>query len=204
MECYSERKGWYVVEDVKELATALSVAQGEIDNVRKTAINPHLKNKYATLASVWDSIREELSKQGLSVIQLPCEAPPGYVGLRTILLHKSGQKIEDRFHMPVRNANNPQEVGSALTYARRYALMALVGVAPEDDDGNQAQGRKEKAPQTTDQTPVDWAMAAADLKAKADLADKDTVKKMFAQVRNSSMPEPGKTELLTYLSTKVK
>lgn len=203
-EEFSSKHGWTAKtnpEDIALLAAALATAQGDIDNVKKGAFNPHFKSKYANLASVRDSIRDELAKNGLSVTQFPCKAPDGFVGLRTILLHKSGQHIEDTFFMPVKDHNNPQAVGSALTYAQRYALMAVVGIAPEDDDGNAAKGGK---PQTNLQShvneSVDWTKASEDLLARASAeTDSSKLRGMFSQVRNSVMPEPGKTSLLSSL-----
>lgn len=197
---YSTRGGWRQnPQDVKELATALAKAQGEIENVKKGNVNPHFKSAYANLASVWDAIRDDLTKNGLSVLQLPCVAPAGQVGLRTVLLHSSGQSIEDTFFMPVKDATNPQAVGSALTYARRYALMSIVGIAPEDDDGNAAKG-KPAAPEA--KATTDWAKASSDMLEKAK-ATKDgaALRGMYSQVRNSQMPEPGKTALLSELDT---
>jgi hypothetical protein len=126
---------------MNELATALAKAQGAIEGAKKGRRNDHFRSSYADLASVWDACREALSENGLSVVQFPIEAPVGHVGLRTILLHQSGQFLEDKFFMPVKDASNPQAVGSALTYARRYALASAVGIAPEDDDGNAAAAR---------------------------------------------------------------
>lgn len=126
------------VPGLNELAAALAKAQGQLKAAIKDATNPHFKSSYADLASVWEACRKPLSDNGLSVVQVPVEAPAGYVGLRTVLLHSSGQSISEVFYMPVSQPNNPQSVGSALTYARRYALSAYVGIAPEDDDGNSA------------------------------------------------------------------
>lgn len=195
---FSQRRGWHNPEDIKELAAALAVAQGNIDNVKKDRTNPHFKSNYATLGSVWDTIRDELSKNGLAVVQLPTSAPAGSVGLLTRLIHKSGQSLEEVFFMPVAQVNNPQAVGSALTYARRYALMALVGIAPEDDDGNAAKAAP-KASNGSVAPPgeVDWAAASADMLAVAKKSkEASIVRGMFAKVRNSTMPEPGKTQLL--------
>jgi len=119
-------------QEVKELATALSKAQGEMVPAKKSAENPFFKSKYADLASVWDVCREPLSKNGLSIIQATAIAD-GKTLLRTILLHSSGQWVESQYPVnPVKT--DPQGVGSAITYARRYTLMAMVGIAPEEDD----------------------------------------------------------------------
>jgi hypothetical protein len=134
-----------------ELAAALSLAQAEIDAARKTESNPFFKSSYADLATVRAAIREAFGKYGLSVVQIP-HTSNGEVLVTTILLHKSGQFIEGTLALkPVKG--DPQGVGSAITYARRYALMAFSGVAPDDDDGNAASGHTEK-PKRTETKPA--------------------------------------------------
>lgn len=128
-------------ETMKELYTALAKAQGQIEGASKERENSHFKSKYADLASVWDAIRAPLSANGLCVVQLPEPSADGKMVLRTILAHSSGAQIETVYPLnPV--AQTPQGYGSAITYARRYTLMAITGVAPEDDDGNAASGHK--------------------------------------------------------------
>lgn len=130
-------------ESIAKLAEALSKAQGKIKGASKDTANPFFKSKYADLASVWDACREQLSAHGLSVIQTTDNAPEG-VCVVTTLAHSSGEWIRGKLTMqPVKN--DPQGVGSAITYARRYALAAMVGVAPEDDDGNAASGHNGNA-----------------------------------------------------------
>lgn len=121
-----------------ELFAALAKAQGEIGGAKKDTANPFHKSKYADLASVWEAIREPFSKNGLSIVQEPFDGPEGCVGLRTTLGHTSGAQMTSAFTQKLKDATNPQVVGSALTYMRRYALMAVAGVAPVDDDGNEA------------------------------------------------------------------
>lgn len=126
--------------DIGELAKALAAAQGEMTAASKDATNPHFKSRYATLASVWDAIRGPLSRNGLSVSQVleTPETGPGVI-VRTLLIHASGQSIASRYVMPIAEKLTPQAMGSAITYARRYALSAIVGIAPDDDDdGNSA------------------------------------------------------------------
>jgi hypothetical protein len=123
---------------IADLAAALCKAQAEMEGAKKDATNPHFKTNYADLASVWAAIREPLTKNGLAVVQL-LRSIQGGVEVETILLHSSGQQISDVFAVPA-TKNDAQGYGSAATYARRYALMAMVGVAPEDDDGNGAVG----------------------------------------------------------------
>lgn len=123
---------------IADLAAALCKAQAQMEGAKKDANNPHFKSKYADLASVWDAIRAPLTSNGLSVVQL-LRSIQGGVEVETILMHASGQQISDVFAVPA-TKNDAQGYGSAATYARRYALMAMVGVAPEDDDGNAAVG----------------------------------------------------------------
>lgn len=126
-------------EQIGELAAALAAAQGEMTAASKDATNPHFKSRYATLASVWDAIRGPLSQHGLSVSQVLESAENGVgVAVRTLLLHTSGQWIASRYVMPITDKLTPQAMGSAITYARRYALSAIVGIAPDDDDDGNA------------------------------------------------------------------
>lgn len=122
--------------EIGKLAEALAKAQGEIKGAAKDSTNPHYRSKYADLASVWDACRQALTKNGLSVVQLPDVSADG-VFLHTTLAHSSGQWM--RGTMPVKPVQDtPQGLGSALTYARRYSLAAMVGVAPDDDDDGNA------------------------------------------------------------------
>ncbi len=125
---------------MKELATAMAKAQAEIKAALKDSKNPHFKSSYADLTSVWDACRTALTKNGLSVVQVP-NFEGDEVWLETRLLHASGESISGRY--PLRpQQQTPQGYGSALTYARRYSLAAMVGVvADEDDDGNAASQR---------------------------------------------------------------
>lgn len=183
---------------MKELFTALSNAQAKIENAKKASTNPHFKSKYADLAAVWDAGREVFTAEGLAVIQLPCEAPAGQVGLLTVITHKSGQELREKFYMPVAQANNPQAVGSALTYAKRYALLGAFGIAPEDDDGNAATAKPGTLikPAAVD-TSVDWSKVCAeairDLKACKTETEQRT---LYSTIRGSGIDEPHKTALL--------
>lgn len=126
-------------ESIEKLAAALSKAQAAITFASKDATNPHFKSKYADLASVWDACRGPLTANGLAVTQLPASDGPR-VTLTTVLMHESGQWISQELTMTA-GANTPQGLGSCITYARRYALAAVAGIAPEDDDGNAASGK---------------------------------------------------------------
>jgi ERF superfamily len=125
--------------EIGKLAAALSKAQGSITGALKESANPFFKSKYADLAACWDACRKALSENGLAVIQTP-EVGNGYVTIVTLLAHESGEWI--RSWLPMRPKDfSPQAVGSTMTYARRYALAAMVGLAQVDDDAESAQQR---------------------------------------------------------------
>ena len=124
-------------DSIKELATALSKVQGELTYAKKDSANPFFKSRYADLESVWDACRSLLAANGLSVIQMPGNYFEGRMWLVTKLCHTSGEWIEQEMSVPVQKPD-AQGAGSALTYMRRYALAAFVGVVQADDDGNAA------------------------------------------------------------------
>lgn len=127
-------------EQIGELAQALAKAQGKITGALKDSSNPFFKSRYADLASVWDACRGPLSENGLAVVQLT-EADDAGVYVSTTLAHSSGQWMRSRLRLTPKDST-PQGMGSAITYGRRYALAAIVGVAQVDDDGNAASGRQ--------------------------------------------------------------
>ncbi|MDR2927156.1 MAG: ERF family protein [Cytophagaceae bacterium] len=121
---------------IKEIATSLAAFQGEVGKVKKDSTNPFFKSKYASLANILDVIRGPLAKNGLSFTQFP----HGENELTTVLMHTSGEFIQGTYKMiPV--SAKPQDLGSAITYQRRYALGAILGLnIDDDDDGNAANG----------------------------------------------------------------
>lgn len=127
---------------INELAAALSKAQSQMANPKKSAENPFFKMKYATLDEVWDVARKPLTENHLSIVQSP-EKDGSDLAITTLLLHNSGQFLSSKLTVTPK-AQDVQSVGSAITYARRYALMAILGIAPEDDDGEQAMNRDGK------------------------------------------------------------
>lgn len=185
------------MSEYKELAIALAKAQGAIEGAKKRSSNPAFRSRYADLASVWDACRDELTSNGLSVVQLVCDAPEGYVGLETILVHSSGQSLSGRFSMPVKDPKNAQAVGSAITYARRYALMALVGIAPEDDDGNAATSGNPKA--TKSAPSVDWSKYSDEAVAEFTAASQVDRRKLYIALKDSAMPDDVKSATLAKL-----
>jgi len=132
-------------ENIADLAVALAKAQSENGTVTKDAANPYFKSKYASLASVWEAVRPALTKNGLSVIQMPSHDEHGYY-LETMLVHSSGQWIKSKIYMkPVKD--DPQGIGSICSYMRRYSLQAMTMVCPEDDDAEAAMGRTQNVQQ---------------------------------------------------------
>lgn len=165
-------------DSIKELATALNKAQDEMGGAVKGAANPFFKSKYADLAAVVQAIKEPFAVNGLSYSQFPI-SKDGLVGVETILMHKSGEFISSELLLSP-TKKDPQAAGSAITYARRYALQALAGIPSEDDDGNKASAKP--AAFTVDATAQSWIDAAkadsmvleqiTDLKYKAFIAEK--------------------------------
>ena len=129
-------------EQINELATALVVAQGLIQNPTKSVKNDFFKSKYADLAGVLDVVRPAFTQAGIAVIQSPSTGDNGEIGVTTTLVHTSGQWMSDQVSMAIDpSAKNPaQAAGSLITYLRRYSLSAFANVAQEDDDGNSLAG----------------------------------------------------------------
>jgi hypothetical protein len=126
-------------QSIAALAAALAKAQADISGAVKDSANPFFKSKYADLESVWSACRKPLTSNGLSVIQTTQPTKQGLM-LVTTLAHSSGEWI--RGYMPIlAKDNSAQSQGSAVTYARRYALAAIVGIYQVDDDAEAAQGR---------------------------------------------------------------
>ena len=131
-------------ETIEKLAVAMTAAQAELKNAAFDKENPHFKSRYATLAAVRDTVAPTLSKHGLSVVQTT-DFDGGAWLVQTRIIHTSGQWIESVYPFAI---DKPQQMGSALTYARRYSLSMICGIASEeDDDGNEAQ-KGVNSPQT--------------------------------------------------------
>jgi hypothetical protein len=129
-------------ESIGALAAALSKAQADITGALKDSQNPFFKSKYADLASCWDACRKQLAANNLCVIQTTdLDDITNRPVLRTILAHSSGEWVRSTTPILTKD-DSPQAQGSGITYARRYALAAIVGLAQIDDDAEAAQGRK--------------------------------------------------------------
>ena len=135
-------------ESLNELAAALSAAQRAMRPVAYDATNPHFKSRYASLAAIVEALREPLATNGLAVSQVVSSDAAGQPVLETVLMHTSGQYLAGAYPLRPARGETPQDYGSALTYARRYALAAITGaVADDDDDGNAGSRPTTKAPE---------------------------------------------------------
>jgi hypothetical protein len=123
---------------ITKLSVALVKAQGELNAVSKDGKNPHFKSTYATLQNIVESTRDVLHRHGLAVVQTFSQTDGTYIDLTTTLVHESGEWISGTITMRPTKPD-PQGLGSAATYARRYAYAAILGiVTDDDDDGNAA------------------------------------------------------------------
>lgn len=141
------------------LYQALAAAQAQMGPALKDTVNPHFKTRYADLASVMAACIPALTANGIAVLQPPCEID-GQRYVKTILAHESGETVECAVPLIV-SKNDMQGYGSAVTYARRYGLMAMAGIAPDDDDGNAAVASAPRADNRQDTKQADDRPAKA-------------------------------------------
>lgn len=158
---------------MKAISAALVKAQKAFGPALKTSKNPHFKSQYADLAACVEAVIDALNDAGIMLMQQCHESDSGVI-VETVFIHESGESISaGKLHVPAQK-NDAQGYGSALTYARRYSLMAACGIAPEDDDGNRASRAKDTS------VPFDKAaMLAAIKKASSMDALKTAYKKAF-------------------------
>lgn len=129
---------------MKNIASAFVKAQKEFGPALKTNTNPHFKSKYADLSACVEAVIDALNNNGIGLIQQCHESANGVI-VETMFIHESGETLScGNLHVPAAK-QDPQGYGSALTYARRYSLMAACGIAPEDDDGNAGSKAKQDA-----------------------------------------------------------
>jgi hypothetical protein len=122
---------------MKNIAQSLVAAQKAFGPALKSSTNPHFKSRYADLSACVEAVIDGLNANGIALIQMTHDCDNGVI-VETVFLHESGEQISaGKLHVPAIK-QDAQAYGSALTYARRYSLMAACGIAPEDDDGNKA------------------------------------------------------------------
>lgn len=135
------------------LVEALIAAKREFGPLLKNSINPHFKNRYVDLDGVIEACDEALGNHGLAVIQKP-RYRDGITLLVTELRHVSGETEESEYPLLPAKANDPQALGACMTYARRYCYMAMLSIAPTDDDGNEASGRVDNGPKAPQRAQI--------------------------------------------------
>lgn len=188
-----------MAEGINELAAALARAQMDLRGASRDGANPHFRSKYATLESVLEAWYAVGPKNGLAVTQILVDAGERQgILLRTVLMHSSGQAVDSLFFMPVAKGD-AQAYGSAITYARRYALMALVGIAPVDDDAEAAMPQRSgtNKPSTAQQDDIKFSLLVQKFAGSA--ADKT---RLGLQIAESGLPKERRADLLKLLEPK--
>ena len=173
---------------MKLIATAMVKAQKEFGPALKSSTNPYFTSKYADLAACVEAVIDALNNNGIALIQKCHESDTG-VNVETLLLHESGESLScGVLHVPA-SKQDPQGYGSALTYARRYSLMAACGIAPEDDDGNAAS--------RTARNPLDSIpkLAGVPIPTPTAKVDLETIKEDIPSSVKTTLPSPGSVRL---------
>jgi hypothetical protein len=172
------------MSDKAGIYKAFVQAQKEFAPALKTSNNPHFKSRYVDLAGCVEAVIDALNNHGIGLIQRTLPDETG-VTVETVFVHESGEQMDGgRLHVPAAK-HDPQGYGSALTYCRRYSLMAACGIAPEDDDGNAASTKPPARPATKPAAkphPVDIPTLCSALQACETLASlKDTFAKAWIE-----------------------
>lgn len=189
------------------LAKAFVTAQKAMEAVKKAATNPAFKTKYADLSEVVEAVVPALNAAGVGVIQNAAN-DGDWVSVATTLIHESGASVTSLLRLRP-SKTDPQGVGSAITYGRRYSLLAMTGAAPEDDDGNSASGPRQQHQQQ--QRPANQDRPAPTLADRADAVtaalkaatDPDTLGKVWAKASglcaDLDLKDPDRLTALTAL-----
>lgn len=181
-------------ETIKGFCDALSKVQAELENPKKNSRSYDFS--YADLPSILAHVRPILAKHGMSIVQAPTRAEPGSVGLKTTLYHKDGHSIEEAFELPIPTLggkkSQAQCAGAAITYARRYALAAMLGVSQSDDidaeeynrpPGTQKPSKPKPPPKPPQGKPVDAMQAVESAFADAQTVASGTYEDQLATIR---------------------
>ena len=186
-------------DSLAHIGAALSQVQAAVKVAVKASTNPHLKTRYADLSSVWEACRTALAEQQLSVVQLPVSDDPGYVALETMLLHASGEFISARCRVKLQK-DDPQGAGSGLTYLRRYALSAALGIVADEDDDAETASQIDGPPPTSARSLS--AEAAQRLQTQLETLLRSTPHAAVGHARYASQVVGRRIEHLTHLTTK--
>lgn len=188
---------------MQKIASALVKAQKGFGAALKTSSNPHFKSRYADLAACVEAVIDSLNDNGIALIQQTHECDNGVI-VETTFIHESGEVFSaGKLHVPA-SKHDAQGYGSALTYARRYSLMAAAGIAPEDDDGNAATSRPPAPPV---QRKADPKVGANELKVITDLAattgtDLSAIAKAYGVPSINDLPLTKTAEVVARLQKK--
>lgn len=174
-------------DTLSKLAPALVDAQASMAGATKSAANPFFKSKYANLEEVIKVVKDAFAKNGLSFVQFPV-SEEGHAGVETIIIHESGEFISNQFLLKCAKSD-PQGMGSAITYARRYGLQSACGIPSEDDDGNAASVpmTKEKAIELLTQAADEPTLRKAWKQISTEEVAKDADIKGLAKARNAEL-----------------
>lgn len=179
---------------MKNIATALVKAQREFSPALKCSTNPHFKSRYADLAACLEAVQDPLNNNGIALLQVTHDDSSG-VTVETLFIHESGEQISGgKLHVPA-SKQDPQGYGSALTYARRYSLLAACGIAPEDDDGNSAKA----PPPVPKQKPI--TQSDIDAFAQTEFESMDNLKDVYAKLYKRANANEQKSELASITET---
>ncbi len=186
-------------EQIGKLAEALSKAQSSMTEAKEDSKNPFFKSNYADLTSIWRACKDSLSTNGLAISQVT-GFMEGQLFLVTTLVHSSGEWMKGYYPLYLAK-QDPQAVGSAITYARRYALAAIVGVCKEgeDDDAEKAQDRKAPKEAISDEQVKQLIKAVG-----TDTEAKDIILKRFSAKAFNEIPKDSFATMMTWLETRSK
>jgi hypothetical protein len=198
---------------MKNIASALVKAQRQFGPALKTNTNPHFRSKYADLSACVEAVMDGLNANGIALIQATHECDSGVI-VETLFVHESGEQLSaGKLHVPATKAD-AQGYGSALTYARRYSLMAACGIAPEDDDGNAA-SRKGAVAASFRSSPTMGAMEDVDDPDKvlylqmlgtkiSAMVQKGNVAEAWMKLQSEKFDDTDATALWSLLDSKVR
>lgn len=163
-------------DSLAKIAPALVAALGKIEGAAKKKTNPGFKSKYADLETVIDASRDILTEHGLTVMQFPGACVGGVMNLETVVMHESGEFISGDMGI-VLGKQDPQGVGSAISYSRRYALMAVLNMPSVDDDAQSAMGKgaNQNTAKPEPEAPKTNPSVVTAMKAAIDMCDNEPV-----------------------------
>ena len=188
-------------ESIAELAKALASFQAEVKNPPNTADNPFYKSKYAPLQDVLNVVRPLLSKHGLSILQIP-SSDGETVSVTTLLMHSSGEWIQTDPLVLKTDKPTAQGAGSAITYARRYSLSAVLGISSEDDDdGNIATGTKHETNNLITKSQKQTIAAIMKKKNIAAKDGKEMIDLRYGKTDSSQLTKKEASDLIEFLNS---